>query len=512
MVAPEDVEPQVDPEAPNGPSQDAAAPQAPDAEAPASDAEAPAPPAEASSAPADAFAGDGGTSGPVAAVTPAATGPGEPVTGDQAPASAGPDSPVEPVTPATTSVDDAVAPAGTATDGSAESAPSGDAAQGEDGSPEGGAAEGGQSADGGSEGDGSEGGGSEGGATTADGEPKKKRRRLRGKRSGRGGGPGGQGGPGGGRRRFAWDEVFLRQRLEILRAMDPDPAAIAWAVDTAGRFDVADILAGEGSSGREFGRRAYGATPETDDQAAWIVLAAVRARDIVSIARRAVSGVQDQREQVKAAIELLGIARVNTALQGDRPAQQVYAERARRVDVTVKGGEDQKAAWALLSLARPQDVVSATTPRRPAGGPGGPGGPGRGGPGGPGRGGPGGFGDRGGRRERREPPIPGGVFSVGESGIGGELGAKLRAALAAAEGTPAEDEAPAPADAEAPQPDAPQAEDVTTDAPAEEASPTDAPQADDAATDAPAEESSPADAPQADEAPTGDDAAESQDS
>lgn len=268
----------------------------------------------------------------------------------------------------------------------------------------------------------------------ADGVPKK-RRRSRGKRSGRGGGGGAAGGPGG-RRRFAWDEVFLRQRLEILRAMDPDPEAITWAVETAGRFDVADILAGEGSSGREFGRRAYGATPETVDQAAWIVLAAVRARDIVSIARRAVSGTQDQREQVKAAIERLGIARVNTALQGERPAQQVYAERARRVDITVKGGEDQKAAWALLSLARPQDVVSATTPRRPAGGPGGPGGRGPGGPGGPGGGrGPGGFGgDRGGRRERREPPIPGGVFSVGESGIGGELGAKLRAALAAAEG------------------------------------------------------------------------------
>ncbi|MEV4423602.1 hypothetical protein AB0L40_27085 [Patulibacter sp. NPDC049589] len=218
--------------------------------------------------------------------------------------------------------------------------------------------------------------------------------------------------------------------------MDPDPEAITWAVDTAGRFDVADILAGEGSSGREFGRRAYGAAPETDDQAAWIVLAAVRARDIVSIARRSVSGTQDQREQVKAAIELLGIARVNTALQGDRPAQQVYAERARRVDVTVTGGEDQKAAWALLSLARPQDVSSAAAPRRPAARPGGPGGPG-----GPGRGGPGGFGDRGGRRERREPPIPGGVFSVGESGIGGELGAKLRAALAQAEGK-TEDAAP----------------------------------------------------------------------
>lgn len=444
MVAPEDFEPQVDPEAPNGSSQDAAAPQAPDAEAPAPAAEAPSPETPAEAAPAaadDAPAGEDETTGPIAALTPAATGPGEPTT--DGPALGAPDGePVaEPVTPATTSEDSgAEAPAD-----AGEQAP--DAAPASDGAP---AAEGEQPADGApAEGE------SGGAAQTAEGgEPKKKRRRSRGKRSGRGGGA--SGGPGG-KRRFAWDEVFLRQRLELLRAMDPDPAAITWAVDTAGRFEVADILAGEGSSGREFGRRAYGATPETEDQAAWIVLAAVRARDIVSIARRAVSGTQDQREQVKAAIELLGIARVNTALQGDRPAQQVYAERARRVDVTVKGGEDQKAAWALLSLARPQDVVSAATPRRPAGGPGG---PGRGGPGGPGRGGPGGS-ERGGRRERREPPIPGGVFSVGESGIGGELGAKLRAALAAAEGTPAEPETPeAPATPEpaAPASEAPEAE------------------------------------------------------
>ncbi|MGX6450138.1 hypothetical protein ACVU7I_19030, partial [Patulibacter sp. S7RM1-6] len=194
----------------------------------------------------------------------------------------------------------------------------------------------------------------------------KKRRRSRGRRSGRGGG---------GRRRFAWDEVFLRQRLEVLRAMDPDPEAISWAVGAAGRFEVADILAGEGSSGREFGRRAYGAQPETDDQAAWIVLAAVRARDIVPVARLAVSSTDDQRQQVRDAIELLGIARVNPALQGDRPPQQVFAERARRVDVTVEGGEDQKAAWALLALARPQDVKYAASPRqgqgrRPGGRPG----------------------------------------------------------------------------------------------------------------------------------------------
>ncbi|MGX6449038.1 hypothetical protein ACVU7I_13370, partial [Patulibacter sp. S7RM1-6] len=43
-------------------------------------------------------------------------------------------------------------------------------------------------------------------------------------------------------------------------------------------------------------------------------------------------------------------------------------------------------------------------------------------------------------RGRREPGIPGGVFSVGESGIGSELGEKLRAALAEAEGKQGGDE------------------------------------------------------------------------
>lgn len=245
-----------------------------------------------------------------------------------------------------------------------------------------------------------------------EGAPKRKRR-SRGRRQGRGG-------QRGGRRRFQWDEVFLRQRLEILRAMDPDPVAIEWAINAGGRFEVADILAGEGSSGREFGRRAYAATPETDDQAAWIILSAVRARDIVPIARQAVSGTTDQREQVKAAIEKVGIARVNPALQGERPPQQVFAERAKRVDLTSEGGEEQKAAWALLSLARPQDVKYASSPPRQR-------------PGGPGRPGGNRFGDDDRRGRRREPGIPGGKFSVGESGIGSELGAKLRAALEAAE-------------------------------------------------------------------------------
>lgn len=247
-----------------------------------------------------------------------------------------------------------------------------------------------------------------------------------------------------GPRRFAWDEIFLRQRLELLRAMDPDPEAIAWAVDAAGRFVVADILAGEGSSGREFGRRAYRAEPETDDQAAWIILAAVRARDILPIARTAVAGTSDQREQVRAAAERLGVARVNTALQGDRPTQQVFAERARRVDVSGEGGEDQKAAWALLSLARTQDVRSAMAPPRDQR-------PDRG------RRGPGGDARR--ERRRREPGIPGGVYSLGESGIGGELGAKLRAALAQAEA------------AQAPEPE-PQAEAPEAEAPAPVAEPT----------------------------------------
>lgn len=258
------------------------------------------------------------------------------------------------------------------------------------------------------------------------GDGPKRKRRPRGRRHGRGGGQ--RGGP----RRFQWDEVFLRQRLELLRAMDPDPVAIAWAVQNGGRFDVADILAGEGSSGREFGRRAYAATPETDDQASWIILSAVRARDIIPLAREAVSGTSDQREQVKTAIERLGIARINPALQGERPAQQVFAERAQRVDLTGEGGEEQKAAWALLSLARPQDVRTAAAPPRPRSAP---------------SGRPGDDDRRG--RQRRDPGIPGGVFSVGESGIGGELGAKLRAALAAAEGsTPSEAQGDQPAAAD----------------------------------------------------------------
>lgn len=316
------------------------------------------------------------------------------------------------------------APDATASDSATSSS---DGPEGESGSSEP-RADGDAPSDGQSEGgETSEGGKGSQGEAKAEGEGGKRKRRPRGRRHGRGGGQ--RGGP----RRFQWDEVFLRQRLELLRAMDPDPVAIAWAVENGGRFDVADILAGEGSSGREFGRRAYAATPETDDQAAWIILSAVRARDIIPLAREAVSGTSDQREQVKTAIERLGIARINPALQGERPAQQVFAERAQRVDLTGEGGEEQKAAWALLSLARPQDVRTAAAPPRPRSAP---------------SGRPGDDDRRG--RQRRDPGIPGGVFSVGESGIGGELGAKLRAALAAAEGaTPAEPESGAPDDAPA---------------------------------------------------------------
>jgi hypothetical protein len=439
VVAPEDSVPQVDPDAPEGAVQD---PQAP--------APAPATPEVASDASADdapEHVADTAAAPPAAADPEAGTAPGADAPQDGADATAQGDAGPAPQGEGDTAPEGAAAPqdaTANAEDAAPITAEHELASTGEGAAPvaaEGGSAEGQAPAEGGdapAEGSAGEGQpqaqGEQGeGQPQAEGDAPKKRRRSRGRRANRGGAAG----PGG-RRRFAWDEVFLRQRLELLRAMDPDPEAIAWAVDTAGRFDVADILAGEGSSGREFGRRAYGATPETDDQAAWIVLAAVRARDIVPVVRRAVSATDDQREQVKNAIETVGIARVNPALQGERPSQQVFAERARRVDVTVQNGEDQKAAWALLALARPQDVKFAASPPRPrpggpGGGPGGPGGPGRGGPGGPG-GGRGGFGgDRGGRPPRREPPIPGGMFSVGESGIGGELGAKLRAALAEAE-------------------------------------------------------------------------------
>jgi len=464
VVSADDTEPQVNPHAPEGAAEEGAAappvetpsvPASPDdaapltpastsapeaadaagnptAETPADEAPAADDPAAPENTPAETSEADG------AAATPAASG-GE----DPAPAEAAPEASGD--TPA--GEGDAGEASSGAAEGSSEEAPAGDAPSGDTAEASSGAADGGDPAAQGegdtpaAEGDQPTGEG-EGDQPAAEGqgesdqpaaegesEPKdgegagKRKRRPRGRRQNRGGQ---RGGPGG-RRRFQWDEVFLRQRLEILRAMDPDPKAIEWAVNAGGRFDVADILAGEGSSGREFGRRAYAATPETDDQAAWIILSAVRARDIVPIARQAVSGTTDQREQVKAAIEKVGIARVNPALQGERPAQQVFAERAQRVDLTTPDGEEQKAAWALLSLARPQDVKFAASPPRPR--PGGPGGR----PGGPGR--PGGdrFGGDDRRGRRREPGIPGGKFSVGESGIGGELGAKLRAALEAAE-------------------------------------------------------------------------------
>jgi hypothetical protein len=398
VVSADDTEPQVNPQAPEGAAEEGAAappvetpsvPASPDDAAPLtpastaapeaadvagnSTAETPAeqaPPADAPAAPENTAAVT--TEADSEAATPAASGGEAPTQGD------------------------AASEAPTQGDAASEAPAEGDTPTGPDG----------QAKDGDASGE------------AKDGEGAKRKRRPRGRRQNRGGGQ-----QRGGRRRFQWDEVFLRQRLEILRAMDPDPEAIEWAVHAGGRFDVADILAGEGSSGREFGRRAYAATPETDDQAAWIILSAVRARDIVPIARQAVSGTTDQREQVKAAIEKVGIARVNPALQGERPAQQVFAERAQRVDLTAEDGEEQRAAWSLLSLARPQDVKFAASPPRPrTGGPGRPGGPGGGR-----------FGDDDRRGRRREPGIPGGKFSVGESGIGSELGAKLRAALEAAE-------------------------------------------------------------------------------
>lgn len=412
MVSADDTEPQINPQAPEGAAEEGtatppvetpsasaspddaapltpASPSAPEAadaagnptpETPADEPAAAAPAAEENT-PAVTTAADTG------ADTPAASGGEAP--SDDAPATEGEQPAAETSADASAEASSDDAPAAEGADAPSEGAQASEAKQGE--------------------------------GQDGEGAPKRKRR-PRGRRQGRGGQQ-----QRGGRRRFQWDEVFLRQRLEILRAMEPDPQAIEWAVNAGGRFDVADILAGEGSSGREFGRRAYAATPETDDQAAWIILSAVRARDIVPIARQAVSGTTDQREQVKAAIEKVGIARVNPALQGERPSQQVFAERAQRVDMTSADAEEQKAAWALLSLARPQDVKFAASPPRPR--PGGPGGR----PGGPGR--PGGdrFGGDDRRGRRREPGIPGGKFSVGESGIGGELGAKLRAALEAAE-------------------------------------------------------------------------------
>lgn len=390
MVSADDTEPQVNPQAPEGAAEEGTA--TPPVETPSVSAS---PDDAAPLTPASTAAPEAAD----AAGNPTAETPAEP-----APVADAPDAPEN--TPAATTEADSEA---------ATPAASGGEAPAPDAAAEAPAAEGDQPAaqDG-------EGAPQDGEAKDGEGSGKRKRR-PRGRRQNRGGGQ-----QRGGRRRFQWDEVFLRQRLEILRAMDPDPKAIEWAVHAGGRFDVADILAGEGSSGREFGRRAYAATPETDDQAAWIILSAVRARDIVPIARQAVSGTTDQREQVKAAIEKVGIARVNPALQGERPSQQVFAERAQRVDMTTADAEEQKAAWALLSLARPQDVKFAASPPRPRTG--GPGGPGR--PGGPGGGR---FGDDDRRGRRREPGIPGGKFSVGESGIGSELGAKLRAALEAAE-------------------------------------------------------------------------------
>lgn len=418
MVSADDNEPQINPQAPEGAAEEGTAnppvetpsvPASPDDAAPVTPATTSAPEAaDAAGNPTAEMPADEAPAAeaPAAAESAPESAPAEPT---EAPAEASPAATTE--APAEAASDDAAS-----SDAPADGAAEGDSPKAEGDQP---AAEG--STDGEGEASAAEGKQGEG----KDGEGAKRKRRPRGRRQGRGGQQ-----QRGGRRRFQWDEVFLRQRLEILRAMEPDPKAIEWAVNAGGRFDVADILAGEGSSGREFGRRAYAATPETDDQAAWIILSAVRARDIVPIARQAVSGTTDQREQVKAAIEKVGIARVNPALQGERPSQQVFAERAQRVDLTTPDGEEQKAAWALLSLARPQDVKFAASPPRPrTGGPGGPGGR----PGGPGR--PGGdrFGGDDRRGRRREPGIPGGKFSVGESGIGGELGAKLRAALEAAE-------------------------------------------------------------------------------
>jgi hypothetical protein len=413
VVSADDNEPQINPQAPEGAAEEGTA----------------TPPVETPSVPA--------SPDDAAPVTPASTAAPEAADAAGNPTAETPsdDAPADPPAPenssAATTEDDgpAATPAASGGEAPAETAAEAPAAEGEQPAAEAPAAEGEgeQPAAASSEAPGAQAEapaaeGEDGGTKAEGDQPKaeggegapKRKRRPRGRRQGRGGQQRG------GRRRFQWDEVFLRQRLEILRAMDPDPKAIEWAIKAGGRFDVADILAGEGSSGREFGRRAYAATPETDDQAAWIILSAVRARDIVPIARQAVSETTDQREQVKAAIEKVGIARVNPALQGERPPQQVFAERAKRVDMDSEGAEEQKAAWALLSLARPQDVKYAASPPRPR-------------TGGPGRPGGNRFGDDDRRGRRREPGIPGGKFSVGESGIGGELGAKLRAALAAAE-------------------------------------------------------------------------------
>ncbi len=407
MVSADDTEPQVNPQSPEGAAEEGtAAPPVETPDAPASPDDA-APVTPASTAAPEAADAAGNPTAETPSDQAATEAPAAP---ENTPA-ASTDADAGAPTPAASGADEAPAAAEAPASGGTEA--SSDAASAEAGSGEA-PTDGAPAAEGSASGEKPE---AKDGEGSKDGEgASKRKRRPRGRRQGRGGQRGG-----GGRRRFQWDEVFLRQRLEILRAMDPDPKAIEWAVNAGGRFDVADILAGEGSSGREFGRRAYAATPETDDQAAWIILSAVRARDIVPIARQAVSGTTDQREQVKDAIEKVGIARVNPALQGERPPQQVFAERAKRVDLTSEGGEEQKCAWALLSLARPQDVKYAASPRKPR--PGGPGGR------------PGGnrFGDDDRRGRRREPGIPGGKFSVGESGIGGELGAKLRAALEAAE-------------------------------------------------------------------------------
>lgn len=219
--------------------------------------------------------------------------------------------------------------------------------------------------------------------------------------------------------RVKWDDIFLKQRLSIMRSLPADPVAIRWAVDEAGPLQVAEILGGEGSSGREFGRRAFQAKPETDNQAAWIVLAAVRARDVVAVAREAVSGSDDQEAQIRSAVELLGAAKVLSALKSDQPAQQIFAARAARSG-TDEASLDASNAWALLALARPQEVQNVVTPRRKPTGK----------PSGDSRDGDG-FGGRRGRK--REPELPGGIYTTGESSIGGQLGMALREAFEKAE-------------------------------------------------------------------------------
>jgi len=414
---------------PNGP--DPAAPAAAPADGGAPAAEPATPPADADAAvTASAAPGDGDP-----APSPSDSDQGAPAPAGDAPAA----------TEAAVAAD-APASGGSPTDGDAAQADAPDASAPGDGTQ--------------AEGDSAQADAAPGEGDAAQGGGKRRRRNRR--RSGGGGGRGG-------RRRFQWDEIFLRQRLDLLRAMDPDARAVEWAVGVAGRFDVAEILAGEGSSGKEFGRRAYGAKPETDDQAAWIILAAVRARDILPHARAAIAGTTDQRQQVKDAIEHIGSAKIGVALQSDRPTQQLFAERARRVDVASEGGEAQKAAWALLALARTADVQHAMTPQRSER-------PRR--PGGDRRGGPSWGDDRGGRR-RREPGIPGGVFSSGDSGIGGELGRKLREALAAQEAERAAAEEPSTPAADAPPADAAPTEavpdaDVTPEAPADEPTAADA--------------------------------------